>query len=312
MKRKFVIMLFAASFVYSACKKSDFDAPDLNISLTNPELMVGDTAKFSFAGNADYVNFYSGEAGKEYDKINQYTSAVAGNPEIQFNTAVTGGNATTKGLSVLVSSDFNGVYDQTNVKAATWTDVTSRVTLATSSTSTGSGVVNLNDLKVEGKPLYVAFRFISVNPTVSKQWAWTINNFNFRTKYTDGSVYTNASENASPAIPVGWASINFAGDDANWSLGTNSVTHAGLDAGKAADEDWAISKAFDLNKTSSTAAGVLKVKDLTTVDSRLTNSNKKFGYVYSVAGTYKAVFVISNSEGGNSKQKLATFDVVVK
>jgi len=312
MKRKFVIILFATGFIYSACKKTEIEAPNLNITLANSSLKVGDTAKFSISGSADYINFYSGETGKEYDKINQYTSPVSGNPEIQFNSAVSGGNASSKGLSVLVSSNFNGIYDQTNVRNATWTDVTSKVTLATSSTSTGSGVVNLNDVKTEGKPLYVAFRFISSNPATSKQWAWTINNFNFRTKYADGSTYVNASENASPAIPVGWASVNFSGDDANWAFSTNSLTHAGLDVGKAADEDWAISRAFELNKTNSSASGVLKVKDLTTLDSRLTNSNSSFYYVYTVAGTYKANFVISNSEGGTAKQKLATFDIVVK
>ena len=292
-------MLIAPAILYMSCKKLSADKPGLEITLNQTTYKLGDTVKFNFSGNADYVNFYSGEFGKSYDNKDTYTSNVSGNPEFQFTSSVQGGTAPTKGLSVVISNDFNGIYDQTNIRNATWTDVTSRVTLATSATSVSSGIANLNDLKAEGKPLYVAFKYISSSPATTNQWLWTISSFQFRTKFTNGAVYTNAPDNAT----AGFGTIEFAGDSAKWVSGA-TLTHVGLKAGYPADEDWAISRPFSLNSVNADVATVIKNISGAPVAS-------PYLYKYATAGTYKAVFVIRNATIKDTQEKIVTFNITI-
>ena len=154
MKNLFFLLL-SVSLLSTACKKMQVDAPDLEITLDNATLRLVDTANFNLSGYADYVNFYSGEVGRNYDRIDSFNRS-GGNPEFNFSSAVTLGLATTSNLSVLVSTDFIGKYDAASVIAATWTNVTTRVILGTSTTALASGIANLNDLKVEGKPMYLS------------------------------------------------------------------------------------------------------------------------------------------------------------
>ena len=65
-------------------------------------------------------------------------------------------------LQVMISSDFSGTYDATNVANATWTDISSSVTLSTGNwTWTPSGEV---DLSSYSGTVYIAFKYTS-NPT---------------------------------------------------------------------------------------------------------------------------------------------------
>jgi len=300
MKKIYYIILAVAAFAAS-CKKMDTDNVAVNITLPKTTYKVGDTVKFSMSGNADYIDFYSGEPGHNYDLKDVYTSQVSGNPEFQFASTVQSGNATTKGLYILASNNFNGIYDKTNIAQATWTDITNRATLATSTTSVSSGIINVNDLKVDGKPLYIAFRYVSVNPAISNQWLWTISTFQFRTKFANNVTYTNAADNVS----AGFGSIEFAGDSAHWSAGT-SLVHAGLKAGYPADDDWAITRPFYLNSINSDAAGVVVVKNITSVPLA-----PVFNYQFVAPGTYNVVFVARNANINSSKQKIFTFTITV-
>ena len=299
--KKILFLTISVALLYTSCKKMAVDTPNLNITLDKLTYKLGDTVTFNLSGNADYVNFYSGEAGKNYDNKDAYTSSVSGNPEFQFTSSVQSGNAATKGLSILVSNDFNGTYDQTNVRSATWTDVTNRVTLATSATTVSSGIANLNDLKAEGKPLFVAFRYLSVTSATAIQWQWTISAFQFRTKFTNGTVYTNAPDNAT----AGFGSLEFAGDSARW-VSSATLTHVGLKAGYPADEDWAISRAFSLNSINSDASGVIPVKNISGAPLA-----SQYAYKYAAAGTYKAVFVIRNATKSDSEEKIVTFNITI-
>jgi hypothetical protein len=295
----------------TACNKMQVDAPGLQITPQSTTLKAGDTAVFNFTGYADYISFYSGEPGRNYDKKDSFTKAGA-NPEFQFSSAVSApgtGITTGNNLSILVSTDFNGVYDTTNVRKATWTDITSRATLATTTTTVASPVINLNDLKVEGKQMYVAYKYITSNPTL-KQRQWTISNFIFRSRFPDGSVYTHATSNSDAVFTP----VNLAGDSATWSAGTTLV-HTGLNANYPVDEDWAISKAFDLSKAtsldatkgSSDALGVVTVKNLGLTGTVPAN----FKWKYATAGNYKAVFVIRNATSSDMKQVVQTFNITV-
>jgi hypothetical protein len=309
--KKILIAILGVSMLITACEKMQVDVPDLQITPQNTTLKAGDTVGFNFSGYADYISFYSGETGRNYDKKDSFTKAGA-NPEFQFTSAVSApgtGITTGNNLSILVSTDFNGIYDATNVKQAAWTDITGRATLATTTTSVNSPVVNLNDLKVEGKPLYVAYRYITSNATL-KQRQWTISNFVFRTKFPDGIQYNHATSNADAIF----TSVSVAGDSSTWVAGTTLV-HTGLNANYPVDEDWAITKPFDLSKAnsldptkgSSDALGVVTVKNLA-----LTGVvPSQFKWRYATVGTYKAVFITRNATVEASKENKKEFTITV-
>jgi Domain of unknown function (DUF5017) len=309
--KKIFFAILGLSMLTTACKKMQVDAPDLQITPQSTTLKAGDTAVFNFTGYADYISFYSGEPGRNYDKKDSFTKAGA-NPEFQFSSAVSAagtGITTGNNLSILLSTDFNGIYDATNVKQATWTDISSRVTLATTTTTVNSPVANLNDLKVEGKPMYIAYRYVTSNPTL-KQRQWTISNFVFRTKFPDGSQYNHATSNADAVFTP----VNVAGDSATWVAGTTLV-HAGLNANYPSDEDWAVSKPFDLSRAtsldatrgSSDALGVVTVKNLALTGTVPAN----FKWKYATAGTCNAVFVMHNATANDTKEVVQRFTITV-
>src|SRR5215211_2817427 len=85
--KKILFAVLSVSMLSIACKKLDVEAPDLEVTLQNSTLKVGDTAKFDLSGYADYINFYSGEVGRNYDRKDSFNMA-GGNPEFQFSSAV--------------------------------------------------------------------------------------------------------------------------------------------------------------------------------------------------------------------------------
>lgn len=301
--KKIIFALITIGVLTAACKKMQVDSPGLAVTVENLTLKAGDTAKFHLSGYADFVNFYSGEPGRSYDRKDSF-SMTGGNPEFQFSSAVSApgtGVTTGNNLSVLVSTNFNGIYDAASVRSATWTDVTSRATLATTTTTVASPIANLNDLKVEGKPMYVAFKYISATPSL-KQRQWTISAFQFRTKFPNTTVYTHAASNTDAVFKA----IDIAGDSATWVGGT-TLTHVGLNAAYPADEDWAISKAFDLNKSNSDASGVSIIKNYTLTGNIPATFNSK----YTTAGIYKAVFVIRNATINVIKETIQEFTITI-
>lgn len=299
--RTILYLLFSLSAFFVSCNKLQVEAPSLSVQPISLTIKAGDTAKFQFSGYADYINFYSGEVGRDYYKRDSF-SAPGGNPEFQFLSNVQLGATSIRNLSVHVSTDFNGNYNAQGIAAATWTNITNRVTLSTSATNVSSGIVNLNDLKAEGKPMYVAFRYLSESPETLKQRQWTISSFQFRTKFPEGQVYTHAASNTD----AGFGVISVVGDSANWVSGT-SLTHVSLNAGLPSDDDWAISRPFDLTRYTGDRAGVVVIKNLA-----LTGLvPAQFSWRYPAAGTYKAVFVYRNANVEHTEEVVKEFVITV-
>jgi len=120
--------------------------------------------------------FYSEYVSVETPKIDKWW-------EMDFTTTVSSGNQPDQ-FSVWISQDFNGVYDQQNVEAATWINITDQVTLATTNTQTESGPVDLGLWLMNNKHLYVAFRYDFV-PGLGTQRNWTMRNFQVKSQITD-------------------------------------------------------------------------------------------------------------------------------
>ncbi|EOR95274.1 hypothetical protein ADIARSV_1551 [Arcticibacter svalbardensis MN12-7] len=280
----------------------EVDTPTFEASLESSTFNVGDTVNFKFSGNADYVYFFSGELGKEYTKRTVFENEVNGSAEFQFTSSVAATGTSTNNINVLVSNDFNSVYDTTNVKKATWVDITDKVTLGTGTTLVSSGIINLAPYQAADKPIFIAYKYLGQNNATVTQKTWTIGGFQFRTKQSDGEVYTNASSFTDGAF----ANVEFKGDSARWVINSTTLTHLGLAAGNPDDNDWVISKAINLKTAVGDATGVETIKNLTTG-----YMPTSFQYVYTTPGTYKCTIASVNASAEGRKDKLKEFTIVI-
>ncbi len=295
MKTNIIVML-ALVALFSACSKSKIESPDFNVTTQTLNYKVGDTVKFELSGYADYIYFFSGEPGKEFAKKNLYENDKNGVAKLKFTSTVSGGSTTANNLSVLVSNDFNGLYDTVNVKKATWQDITSVAALA------GAANIDLTPYTAEGKPIYLAYKYLEDSPDTKNQRTWTISALSVNTTHADGEVYTNAA-----SVTDGlFKSVEFKGDSATWTVNLTTLTHKGLAAGYPGDNDWLISTAFNLRSAIGDAAGVTTIKNLTTgfVPTEQTQ-------IYTKAGTYQATIVARNANIDGSKEKIFDFTITV-
>lgn len=286
----------------SACNKSYLEDPDFTVNTNNLIYKVGDSVKFMLKGDASYISFFSGELGKEYTKKEVYTNDKNGNAILSFNSNVQFGTTTINNLSVLVSNNFNGTYDTTNVKNATWTDITNQASLGTSATNVASGAISLTPYQAEGKPIYIAFKYLANSAATLKQRQWTVGAFNLLTTHADGEVYPNATSFTDGVFK----NVEFNGDSARWVINTTSVVHTGLNAGYPADNDWVISKGFDLRAAVGDAAGVAIVKNITTGF-----VPRSYSYIYKTPGTYKATFIARNASIKGAKDKIIEINITI-
>lgn len=175
MKLRYYMVLFAVLAMASCEKKLMVkDAPDITVSADSTTIHAGSKVNFVFDGSADIVSFYSGEELHDYAFRDGRIVDVKGKGvTLGFNSGVSGGSQANQ-LSILVSTDFTGNYDNlSDVKAATWTDVTDSFTLGTAAKLIPAGELNISDLVVTGKPLYIALKYITrpqVDNGFARQW----------------------------------------------------------------------------------------------------------------------------------------------
>lgn len=295
---KYISAALLSILFLTACSKIDIDTPKFDVTINKTTLNVGDTLNFKISGNPYNITFYSGETGNDYDAKNKLT-ATDGVPTMTFNTALTAtaGNSASSNMKVLVSNDFNGKYNKTDILAATWTDLSSLVTIPGNNQT-----LDLTANKVEGKPLYVAFRFQTVDSTKAQRLV-TVSNFSFRTVYPE-QTYANATN----VYNAGFTAFDFAGSAGKWTIPIVSVTnttftHNLVAADNPNDDDWAISKAFATNAVLPSTG--IALKDISQ------DAMQEYSYIFKRPGTYKVTFVASNSSNEEIKETVKQFNIVV-
>jgi len=300
------ILILLVIIVTISCQKTEVDTPsNFDVSINNLTIKAGDTAKFKISGNAESILFYSGQAGNNYAARN-ILNLEDGKPEMSFNSTVSLGETTiaNQNISILLSTDFNGKYNKEDILKATWTNITSKFILPTlASTATFSGAVDLSEFKVNGKPIYIAFRYTSVNPTIFRQRQWSISNFNFQTKFSNQTFV-----NAGSLYLAGFGSFDFAElTSTPWNAikntTTTALTHAATLAGKEEENDWAISRGFNVSEVNRNLGVVIKGP----VDLSINSYN----FNYLIPGNYKVVFVGKNTNINGSKEVIKEFNLTV-
>lgn len=279
--KHFLYFLAGIAILTSCNKKLEVDTPTLNISLDPSKLVadtftykLGDTTFFKFAGYADNIALYPGIPGYKYENRNR-TSGPFGVVNLQF-TSYRQYGAQNNTLKILAANTLAGLDSATVVNAA-WTDITNRATLSTGTDNTASGVINLSDITVEGKPLYIAFRYNGV--TGSTQRTWTFKNLFVRSVTSEG---TNTIADLTTAA---WTVYGVTGR--KWTTSATQIQIAGGDASAPTNEGWIVTK--PLNITSVTPDISLPVKAVGS------GNITGYAYKYAAVGTYKAVFKISNN-----------------
>lgn len=293
------ILIIAAVILCSvACSKKEVDATGFTVTTDKETYTTTDTVKFAFTGNPYYLTFYSGEPYHRYECRERLTEK--GKPQLFFNSAQTTG-AQTNTLRVLVSTDFSGVYDSTNVYNATWTDITSSLTLATGSVATESGNIDLSQFNTSDHPVYVAFKYTGTKGT--SQRTWTIKLVAVDNVLADNTSHEVLGIGESTA---GFRSIPMKVPSVAWTISASQLQIKGFTSATlsvADTEGWVVSKPLNLNKV---------LPDTGTPLKNMTTSMNSLNYIYGTAGSYNATFVATNANRYSEKSDVKEIPITVQ
>lgn len=301
MKNFLNTLIISITALVMGCSKEELKAPDFNVTTAKSVYNVGDSIQFDFSGKSpEFITFYSGEAGKEY-RYKDRTEAL-GQLSLNITTQVLFGSQANN-LRLLYSTDFNNKYTVEQVKAATWTDITSRFTLSAaaaglSGVQVASGNVDITDLVVSGKPIYFAFQYVGAGATPSTQRTWRIYAFNF-TSTSNGSTSTIGT-----ATTAGWSIIDVANTANKWTYQSSApFLFFAPSGGTASSEDWAISKAFFPTSVNPDMGVAIKT---------FYEKKQYHRHAYSRAGVYKITFVGTNASKDGVASTVRELEVTVQ
>ncbi|MCX6297892.1 MAG: DUF5017 domain-containing protein [Bacteroidetes bacterium] len=305
-----VIVMMASSILISCQKNLPVDGlENFNVTTDSVSYKAGTSVRFVFqGGEAQDISFYSGETLKDYDFKDGHIVDVTGQTAVlAFSTAVNLGTQLNQ-LYVMASTDFKGDYSSmTAVKAATWTDITARFKYGTTTTFLATSA-DVTDLMVAGKPLYIAFKYITkpqgVNG-VARQWS--IQSLTLTSgKKLNNTVALTLSDEPSAGFQLVDQSATTA--PALSAITTAKIVLQGNNYTTANDptsENWAISTGINIDK-------VNLGPDLSTALKGMTAAAlKEYRYVYATPGTYKAVFTSSNNSINETKQTSKTINLTI-
>lgn len=300
-------LILAGFFLIGSCEKIELTGgtPDFQVSTTGTTFKVGENVKFTLTGNPGLISFYSGENYREY-AFKDGRLVTAGPLNLSFTSAVTGGTQANQ-LSVLASTDFDGNYnDFSRIRAATWTDITSRFALGTSATFLASGIKDISDLRVAGKPLYIAYKYLARPQTANGvARSWMIQAFSFTSTTPLGTLtigdHSNSGFQIIRQIPD-TSTVQRSGLTATRITLLGNTFSAGNDP---EHEIWAISKRFNPSEIDLGPDRPIPVKG---------NSDamvESFTYKFTKAGTYKVTFVGSNINVNESREAVQQLEIII-
>jgi predicted heme/steroid binding protein len=312
------ILFFGICLLLACNKDNELSTPDFEVSTTAATYKKGEAVLFTFKGNPQLISVYTGESGKDYTYREGRTQDVSG-LNLAFSSAVANdgaGTPQTGMFSLQVSSNFNGDYASfANLQAATWTDVTDRLpkqeaaTTATSTLATPAEGIDLSDLRVAGKPLYIAFRYNIRPQSINGIWRiWTFQGFSLTGNTTSGK--QTLGNMTSTAFRVVQKNPEITSRTAT-SATTLTLRHTdlALDPGAAetATENWIISQAF------SNVNRIDFGPDLSTPIQGGTSAveKKDFSYTFAKAGQYSVYFVAANVSLNGKMETVRKVDLTI-
>lgn len=169
---KYINSILASSLILmaSACDPDGVDSLSFNVRTEGGVTTVKTDEEIHFLidGNADYITFYSGEDGNNYDNKSRTEAEIASltlscNIKQQYNDLSYWNKEI---IHAYISTDFSGVYTPEELSKATWTPISGNeyghlpMPMATAaSAAETSGTVNLSLFTNINKNFYVAFQY---------------------------------------------------------------------------------------------------------------------------------------------------------
>jgi Domain of unknown function (DUF5017) len=292
---KYVIYLMFIGCLFTSCKKIfEKKLDDFNVKLLNSPSKVGDTARFAIEGNPDFITFYSGENGNNYDNRNR-TTADSIIPQISFTSNVQNLSPLhPNSLTLWVATNYS--EDTFRIVEANWVDITARAVLSKGISDTNSGVISLADFK-NNESIYVAFKYNTVAGVNAIQPTWTIKSFNHNNlSFPDSTLHNiNTISNA------GWQVADLSNNSKRWTVSTSQLSLTGDVAFANGHQDWAIVKLFPKRVNS----------DLGIPIKQIFEKINSFAYPFTKAGKYKVVFVAKNNNFSNFSETLRSFEITI-
>lgn len=302
------VSLSVLVFAQTSCTKDlevNGGIPDLKVSLSAATFKVGEPVVFQFAGDAGLISFFSGEVFHDY-AFRTGRTLEQGTLNMSFNTNVQYGTQANQ-FSVQASSDFNGNYTSfDNVRQATWTDITSRFAIGTGTTYVPSGAKDITDLVREGKPLYLAFKYI-YRPSAQNgtRRTWRVQNFNLTS--TTASLGTQVIGNMTTS---GFTTVdqNPQTEPTATTISATTISLVGtaVTPSTLTSETWVITKGFSTGKVDLGPDRPVPIKGI--ADAKLTS----FSHIYEKPGTYKAYFIAANANIDAKKETIQSVDVIIE
>lgn len=312
-------ILFLGTCLLLACNKdNELSTPNFEVSTTASTYKKGQAVLFSFKGNPQMISVYTGEFGKDYNFREGRTLDVSG-LNLAFSSAVANegaGTSQTGMFSLQVSSNFNGDYASfANVQAATWTDVTDRLskqeaaTTATSTLATPADGIDLSDLRVAGKPLYIAYKYNIRPQSTNGIWRmWSIQGFSLTGNTSSGKqTLGNMTTTAFRVVRKNPEIISRTATSAT----VLTLRHAdlALDPGPAeiATENWIISQAFSNVNTINFGPDLsIPIQGGTSAVEK-----KDYSYTFTKAGQYSVYFVAANVNLNGKMETVRKVDLTI-
>jgi len=305
--KKIQYSLLLACLMLSACKNDlivNGGTPDFNVESLNAEFKKGSPVTFKLTGDAGLISFYSGEPLRQYELKDGRTEKAIGGT-LAFTSAVSGGTQANQ-FAVMASSDFNGNYsDIAEVKKATWTNITSRFTLGTTTAFTASTAKDISDLLVPGKPFYLAFKYTTKPQTANGEArTWMVQGINYQSVTAVGNI---------TSVDMFTAGIRIVDENAKTSPArsiatTSRITLLGNEFSSANDpasEHWAISAPISWESINLGPDRPVAIKGVTST------KLDSYTYTYAKSGNYKAYFVAQNANVNTNKVVVKQVDVKI-
>lgn len=321
MMKRLLPIPIVLTLIYSCSKKMTVDPPSFDVDVTTAVVKAGDDVVFNFSGYADYITFYSGEVGNDYDYIAKDRKFPTLSMDLSFESMVrpngggTAGYCQNNQFHFYVASDYdltgNTKQDSINaIRNATWQEITDEFVicpLECKSTTPyyASGVKNVMNLFEPGKKYHFAFQYINkpnaANGTANI-WRFT----SFRLLSTVEYIGTTTVLDQSTA---GW-SPTYIGDNfpaGSYSNAASVITLRGLVNSTAEQELWCISRGIEMGDSTN-----LGKEFGLTVKSFAGTVTKDYVHKYTNPGEYTAVFVAANSNVDSRKEVIHKVKVTVE
>jgi hypothetical protein len=284
---KTLLILFTVSII--SCKKNGSETPSFDVKMEKNVFKSGDPVAFTFTGNAESIDFYSGEFGNDYAYLDGRVLDVK-LLSLYFQTRVINGTQKNQ-FSVFVSSDFNGKYDIASIKAATWREITNSFNIATGSDYVNSGEVDIaSSVTDRTKPLYVAFRYVVQPQTIEgTQRNWYVRNLLLNATTDLGTNILIDQQTAAWTLVEDGKIVEPGRSFLTPSTGILTFRGNSTTEGKATyTEAWAISKPVSLDQVDLGPDKGVPIKGITD------NMPAVYTHTYSEPGVYQVVFAASN------------------